>query len=75
MSYLVVHFPDGSRDFHYPPRALEEGDAIWHEGQRYRVVSVSSDEDRVTVIVEPDSDDLPDMLRSEEGGIHLVPVE
>ena len=70
-----MRFPDGSRDFHYPPETLEEGDKIWHEGQRYRVVSVSSEEDRVVVIVELDADDLGAVLRSEEGAIQLVPVE
>jgi hypothetical protein len=36
---------------------------------------VSSEEDRVVVIVELDADDLGAVLRSEEGAIQLVPVE
>jgi hypothetical protein len=29
---IVVHFPDGTREFRYPAKPLEDGDVIWHEG-------------------------------------------
>jgi hypothetical protein len=76
MSSVVVHFPDGSREFRFPEKALEEGDLIWHDGGRYRVLSVTSDDaGRAVVTVEPQSDDLRDLLRSEEGAVHLVAIE
>jgi len=76
MSSMVVHFPDGSREFRFPKKALQEGDLIWHDGERYRVLSVTSDDaGRAVVTVEPQSDDLGDLLRSEEGAVHLLAVE
>jgi hypothetical protein len=77
MSSVLVRFPDGSREFRYPPEPLKEGDIIWHEGKSYRVLSVTSDDGggRPTVTVEPDSEDLGDLLNSERGGIQLVPVD
>jgi hypothetical protein len=76
MSSVVVHFPDGSREFRYPTEPLKEGDIIWHEGTTYRVLSVTDDESgRPAVTVEPDSEDLGDLLDSERGGIQLVPVD
>jgi hypothetical protein len=76
MSSVVVHFPDGSREFRFPSHPLKEGDVIWHEGQRYRVIHVASDDgDNPSVTVELESDDLGDTLRSEKGAIQLVPID
>jgi hypothetical protein len=76
MSSMVVRFPDGSREFRFPEKALQEGDLIWHDGARYRVLSVTSDDaGRAVVTVEPQSDDLGDLLRSEEGSVRLVAIE
>ncbi len=72
---ITVRFPDGSREFRYPERALEEGDTVWHDGRRYRVVSVQTDGEVSTVVVESDSGALVDELRSEEGGVRLEPME
>lgn len=73
MVSITVRFPDGSREFRYPEKPIEEGDTVWHDGQRYRVVSVQTDGDVSTVIVEGDSG-LGDTLLSEEGGIRLEPI-
>lgn len=74
MGSMVVRFPDGSKEFRYPEKMLVEGDVVWHDGERFRVVSVSSDEkDSAVVIVEADSG-IGDLLRSEEGSIHLVEI-
>lgn len=76
MSNVVVHFPDGSREFRFPAEPLEVGSVIWHLGQRYRVIHVvTDDEQNVSVTVEPDPDDTGDLLSSERGGIELVPVD
>jgi hypothetical protein len=74
---LIVRFPDGTREFRYPDRPLEVGDAIWHDGVRYHVVSVSEDAegDQLTVTVEPDAEGLGDVLRSEEGALVLAPAD
>jgi hypothetical protein len=71
---VIVHFPDGSREFRYPSRVLERGDVIACDGERYRVVDVDGDGDRHSVRVELDSTDLGDLLRSERGAIELEPV-
>ena len=69
---VVVHFPNGSREFRYPPEPLKAGDFVFHDGQRYRVLHVSQDGGgRASVTVEPDSDDLGDLLQSERGGVVL----
>ena len=73
-SMVIVHFPDGSREFRYPSRKLERGDVIAFNGDKYRVVDVTSDGDGYSVIVEPDSDDLLDLVRSERGAIELEPA-
>ena len=74
MGSMVVRFPDGSKEFRYPEKVLVDGDVVWHDGERFRVVSVSTDEnDRAVVIVEADSG-IGDMLRSEEGAVHLVEI-
>jgi hypothetical protein len=77
MSSFFVRFPDGTREFRYMERDLEEGDLVWHEGRRYRVLSTESENGRVhAVTVEPDSDDVGDLLKSERGALalELVPV-
>jgi hypothetical protein len=76
MSSIVVRFPDGTKEFRFPEKMLEEGDAVWHDGQRFRVVvSVSTDgADQAVVVVELDSG-IADTLRSEEGAIRLVPID
>lgn len=75
MSAFVVHFPDGSKEFRYPARPLEEGDVVWHEGARYRVLAVTEEDGRqATVTVEPDSDDITDVLSSERGSLALEPL-
>ena len=71
---VVVHFPDGNKEFRYPTRKLERGDVIAYDGERYRVVSVQEDGDRYSVLVERDSGDLADLLQSERGAIELEPV-
>lgn len=71
---VIVYFPDGSRDFRYPTRALERGDVVGSNGDRYRVVDVMTDGDQQSVRVELDSDDLTDLLRSERGAIELEAV-
>jgi hypothetical protein len=74
MSSFVVYFPDGSREFRYPPKPLEEGDVVWHEGQRYRVIHIATENGNMaSVTVELDSEDMGDLLRSERGGVVLVP--
>jgi hypothetical protein len=76
MSSFVVHFPDGTREFRFPPEPLEEGDVIWHDGQRYRVIHVATNDGNMSsVTVELDSDDIGDLLGSERGGIVLVPAD
>jgi hypothetical protein len=73
---LIVRFPDGSREFRYPERPLEVGDAIWHDNVRYHVVSLSEngEGEQITVTVEPDPESIIDLLSSEEGALVLVPA-
>jgi hypothetical protein len=71
MPSVIVHFPDGSKEFRYPVDGLSEGDVISHAGDRYRVVSVRADGERHSVTVVAATDDLTDLLRSEEGAIEL----
>jgi hypothetical protein len=76
MDLIIIRFPDGSREFRYPPRDLEEGDRVWHDGKPYRVLAVFSDDGRPPIVtVELDSDDIGDLLGSERGGIELVPID
>jgi hypothetical protein len=75
MSSFVVRFPDGSKEFRFPEKMLEEGDVVWHEGQRYRVVHITTDSGSSSVTVELDSENLGDLLSSERGGIQLVPID
>jgi hypothetical protein len=74
---LIVRFPDGTREFRYPDRPLAVGNAIWHDGVRYHVVSVSEDDggNQVTATVEPDPENLGDLLSSEEGALVLVSAD
>ena len=46
---VIVYFPDGSRDFRYPTRALERGDVVGWNRDRYRVVDVMTDGDQQSV--------------------------
>jgi hypothetical protein len=54
VSSMVVNFPDGSKEFLYPSRELKEGDAVWHNGVRFRVLfdraerRAATDDDRRT---------------------------
>lgn len=72
---ILVHFPDGSREFRFPSKPLEPGDKLWHDGERYTVIHVTEDPDHPSVTVELDATDLGDVLDSERGGIVLEPVE
>jgi hypothetical protein len=76
MGSIYVRFPDGTKEFIYPSRDLKEGDMIWHDGTRYRVLSIAQDDGRqnVTVEPEPEPESLGDLLSSEEGALRLVPV-
>jgi len=77
MPALIVRFPDGTREFRYPERPVEVGDAIWHDNVRYHVISVTEDAegDQLTVTVEPDVESIGDLLGSEEGALVLVPAD
>ena len=70
---LVVRFPDGSKEFRYPETLPEEGGVIWHDGERYRIVTITVDGDQASMIVEADSE-IGDLLQSEEGGVRLEPL-
>ena len=74
MSSITVRFPDGTKEFRFPDKLPAEGDAVWHEGQRFRVVSVqSTGDEHAVVIVEADSS-FTDTLRSEQGALVLEPL-
>ena len=76
MNAVIVHFPDGDREYRFPEEPLKEGDVIWHAGERYRVIHVAADDPaRASVTVELESDDLGDILHSEKGAIELVPID
>ena len=70
---LVVRFPDGSKEFRYPETLPEEGGVIWHDGDRYRVVNITVNDDQASMVVEADSG-IGDLLQSEEGGVRLEPI-
>jgi hypothetical protein len=75
MISIYVRFPDGTKEFLYPSRELKEGDTIWHDGTRYRVLSIAQDDGKPqNVTVEPEPESLGDLLSSEEGALRLVPV-
>lgn len=72
MSTIIIRFPDGTREYRYTGRDVQEGDVIWHDGQEWKVLAVISNDGRPqTATVELDSDDLIDTLRSETGAIEL----
>jgi hypothetical protein len=73
---ILIRFPDGTREFLYPSRELKEGDHVWHDGTRYRILSlVQNDGQPVTAMVEPVTDELEDLMRSEEGALVLAPAD
>ena len=73
MSSVFIRFPDGSREFRYPAKPIEEGDLLWHDGKAFRVLAIDDGGagGAQIITVEPDSDDLGDVLQSERGGIVL----
>jgi hypothetical protein len=76
VSSILIRFPDGTREFLYPSRELKEGDHVWHDGVRYRILSLVQNDGRpMTVNVEPVTDELGDLLRSEEGALVLAPAD
>ena len=75
MGTTIIRFPDGTREYRYTGRDVLEGDVIWHDGQQWKVLGVTSNDGRPqTATVELDSDDLADKLRSERGAIALEPL-
>jgi hypothetical protein len=75
MSSIYVRFPDGTKEFIYPSRELREGDTIWHDGTRYRVLSIAQDDGRPqNVSVEPEPEGLGDLPSSEEVALRLAPA-
>lgn len=78
MGTFLVRFPDGTREFRSTQDDPEEGDAVWHDGVRFRVLAVEADKGRViAVMVGPDSGDLADLRKSERGALplELTPVD
>ena len=72
MSSILIRFPDGTREYRYTGQDVLAGDRIWHDGEHWRVLWVTSnDGGPQTATVELDSDDLTDVLRSEKGAIEL----
>jgi len=71
---LVVRFPDGSKEFRYPSKALADGDIVWHNGERFRVIDVGSEDGESDFATVERESDLSDLLRSEEGAIHLEEI-
>ena len=69
-SVLIVRFPDGTREFRYPKRMPKVGGLISHDGEQFRVVSIHTDGDVASLVVEGDLG-VGDLLRSEEGSIQL----
>jgi hypothetical protein len=75
MRSIHVRFPDGTKEFMYPSRELEEGDTIWHDGTRYRILAIAQNDGHpYSVTVEPVAESIGDLLSSQEGAIRLVPV-
>ena len=76
MDSFIVRFPDGDREFVYPTKPLKEGDVIWHDGARHRILSiVENGGGPKTATAEPESDGLGNLLTSEEGALRLVAVQ
>jgi hypothetical protein len=69
---LSVPFPNGSKEYWLPSKMLEVDDVIWHDGVRYRVVSVSADGGTPRAVVEPASPSVGDLLQSEAGALRLA---
>lgn len=66
MSTIVIRFPDGTREYLYKGRDVTTGDRIWHDGEHWRVLAVSSNDGRPqTATVERDSDGLTDVSLGE----------
>jgi hypothetical protein len=73
---LIIRFPDGNKEFRYPEKMLVEGDVIWHEGDRYNVISIATDGGGPAIaVVEPEPTSLGEALQSEEGAIRLALFE
>jgi hypothetical protein len=68
---VIVHFPDGRREFRYPEHDLEEDDVIAHAGDRYRVSAVDDDGRSYSVRVELDAETWPDPSTET---VELLPV-
>ena len=68
MGTFFVRFPDGTKECRYTDHDLEEGDALWHDGVRFRVREVEADHGSVVAVtVEPDSNNLVELPTSERG--------
>jgi hypothetical protein len=58
----------------FPANPLKEGDVIFHDGTRWRILSiVQNDGGPQTATVEPERDGLGNLLTSEEGALKLLP--
>jgi hypothetical protein len=65
VGYVVMHFPDGSREYRYSdqgPETPEPGDVIWRNGEPFRVMTVSSEHHYFVATVESDADTIGHML-------------
>lgn len=49
-STVVMHFPDGSREFRLPTQLPDVGDFVWRDGHRYRVARVDADQAGAPVV-------------------------
>ena len=68
MSTIIIRFPDGTREYRYSGRDVEQGDVIWHDGEEWTVLAVvTNDGGPQTATVEPNADGLKDKLQSEKG--------
>jgi hypothetical protein len=73
MASMTIRFPDGDREFRHTHRLLAVGDVLMHDGEPFRVITVSfADADHAVVVVVPDSAELGEVLRSEQGALELV---
>ena len=60
-----MRFPDGTKQYRFPTQMPEAGAALWHDGERYRVISVSAVGNGAwSLVVESDSS-TGDILASE----------
>jgi hypothetical protein len=75
LSTIIIRFPDGTREYRYTGRSVEQGDVIWHDGEQWTVLAVvSNDGGPQTATVELNSDGLIDKLQSEKGAVELGPL-